>query len=120
MLGCAIVILPVIFTQYISSVWINVLIIGMAAAGHQAFSANLYTVPSDTFPRYAVGSVIGIGGTVGAIGGIFFSLYIGKILDSLGSYAPIFAVAGGSYFVALLAVHLLSPRLARADLETAA
>jgi ACS family hexuronate transporter-like MFS transporter len=120
MLGCAIVILPVIFTQFISSVWINVLIIGMAAAGHQAFSANLYTVPSDTFPRYAVGSVIGIGGTVGAIGGIFFSLYIGKILDSLGSYAPIFAVAGGSYFVALLAVHLLSPRLARADLETAA
>lgn len=117
MLGCAIVILPVVFTQFIGNVWINVLIIGIAAAGHQAFSANLYTLPSDTFPRFAVGSVVGIGGTVGAVGGIFFSLYIGKILDSIGSYAPIFAVAGGAYFVALLLVHLLSPRLARVKVD---
>jgi len=118
MLICAIAILPVVTTQYIDSVWINVLIIGVAAAGHQAFSANLYTLPSDTFPRYAVGSVIGIGGTVGALGGMLFSLYIGKILDSLGTYSAIFAVAGGAYFVALLAIHLLSPRLARADIGT--
>jgi ACS family hexuronate transporter-like MFS transporter len=116
MLICAIAILPVVTTQYIDSVWINVLIIGVAAAGHQAFSANLYTLPSDIFPRYAVGSVIGIGGTVGAIGGMLFSLYIGKILDSLGTYSAIFAVAGGAYFVALLAIHLLSPRLARAKI----
>ena len=118
MLVCAIAILPVVLTQFIDNVWINVLIIGVAAAGHQAFSANLYTLPSDTFPRFAVGSVVGIGGTVGAIGGMFFSLYIGKILDSLGTYAPIFAVAGTSYFVALLCIHLLSPRLARATLES--
>jgi ACS family hexuronate transporter-like MFS transporter len=117
MLGCALAILPVVLTQFIGNVWINVLIIGIAAAGHQAFSANLYTLPSDIFPRFAVGSVVGIGGTVGAIGGIFFSLYIGKILDSIGSYAPIFAVAGGSYFVALLLVHLLSPRLARVKVD---
>jgi len=117
MLVCAIAILPVVLTQFIDNVWINVLIIGVAAAGHQAFSANLYTLPSDTFPRFAVGSVVGIGGTVGAIGGMFFSLYIGKILDSLGTYAPIFAVAGTSYFVALLCIHLLSPRLTRVTLE---
>jgi ACS family hexuronate transporter-like MFS transporter len=115
MLICALAILPVVFSQYITSVWINVLIIGIAAAGHQAFSANLYTVPSDTFPRYAVGSVIGIGGTLGALGGMLFSMYVGKVLDSLGTYAPIFAVAGGSYFIALLAIHLLSPRLERAE-----
>jgi ACS family hexuronate transporter-like MFS transporter len=114
MLICACAILPVVLTRYIDHVWINVLIIGIAAAGHQAFSANLYTLPSDIFPRFAVGSVIGIGGTVGAIGGMLFSMYIGKILDSIGSYAPIFAVAGGAYFVALLAIHLLSPRLKRA------
>jgi len=114
MLICACAILPVVLTRYIDHVWINVLIIGIAAAGHQAFSANLYTLPSDIFPRFAVGSVIGIGGTVGAIGGMLFSMYIGRILDSIGSYAPIFAVAGGAYFVALLAIHLLSPRLARA------
>lgn len=117
MLICALAILPVVLSQFIDSIWINVLIIGIAAAGHQAFSANLYTVPSDTFPRFAVGSVIGIGGTLGAIGGMVFSLYIGKILDSLGTYAPIFAVAGGSYFVALLCIHLLSPRLAPAKIE---
>jgi ACS family hexuronate transporter-like MFS transporter len=118
MLVCAIAILPVVLTQFIDNVWINVLIIGVAAAGHQAFSANLYTLPSDTFPRFAVGSVVGIGGTLGAIGGMFFSLYIGKILDSLGTYAPIFAVAGTSYFVALLCIHLLSPRLARVTLKS--
>jgi ACS family hexuronate transporter-like MFS transporter len=116
MLICAIAILPVVTTQYIDSVWINVLIIGVAAAGHQAFSANLYTLPSDIFPRYAVGSVIGIGGTVGAVGGMLFSLYIGKILDGLGTYSAIFAVAGGAYFLALLSIHLLSPRLARAKI----
>ena len=117
MLICAFAILPVVLSQYIDHIWINVLIIGIAAAGHQAFSANLYTLPSDTFPRFAVGSVIGIGGTVGALGGMLFSMYIGKVLDSIGSYAPIFAVAGGSYFLALLSIHLLSPRLERAKIE---
>ena len=114
---CAVAILPVVLTQYIDNVWINVLIIGIAAAGHQAFSANVYTLPSDTFPRFAVGSVIGIGGTCGALGGMLFSMYIGKVLDSIGSYAPIFAAAGGAYFLALLSIHLLSPRLERANVE---
>ena len=61
--------------------------------------------------------MIGIGGTVGALGGMLFSMYIGKVLDSLGTYAPIFAVAGGSYFIALICIHLLSPRLQPARLE---
>ena len=91
--------------------------IGIATAAHQAFSANLYTLPSDLFPRSAVGSVIGIGGTIGAIGGMIFSLYVGQILERIGSYTPIFIVAGSAYFVALLAVHLLSPRLERAQVD---
>jgi ACS family hexuronate transporter-like MFS transporter len=117
MLICAIVIVPVFFSQYVDSLWLNVLIIGVATAGHQAFSANLYTLPSDLYPRYAVGSVIGIGGTVGAVGGMIFAKYAGYILDGVGSYAPLFAVAGTAYFAALLSVHLLSPRLARVDVE---
>jgi len=117
MLICAIVIVPVFFSQYVDNLWLNVLIIGVATAGHQAFSANLYTLPSDLYPRYAVGSVIGIGGTVGAIGGMIFAKYAGYVLDSIGSYAPLFAVAGTAYFAALAAVHLLSPRLARIDVE---
>ena len=113
MLLSALCILPIMFAQSIDSLWIAVLVIGLATAGHQAFSANLYTLPSDTFPRGAVGSVIGIGGTLGGIGGMVFSLYVGEILDKIGSYTPIFIVAGAAYFVALGVVHLLSPRLER-------
>jgi MFS transporter, ACS family, hexuronate transporter len=113
MLACAIAVLPVFFAQSIDNLWLAVLVIGIATAAHQAFSANLYTLPSDMFPRAAVGSVIGIGGTVGAIGGMLMAKYAGYILDSFGSYAPLFAVAGSAYFIALLAVHLLSPRLER-------
>ena len=94
----------------------RVAIIGLATAAHQAFSANLYTLPSDMFPRKAVGSVIGIGGTAGAIGGMLFSLYIGQVLERLGSYSLIFAVAGSVYLIALLIIHLLTPRLAEVSL----
>jgi ACS family hexuronate transporter-like MFS transporter len=105
------------FATSVQSLWLSILIIGVAAAGHQAFSANLYTLPSDLFPRYAVGSVIGIGGTLGAIGGMFFSKYAGVVLDKLGTYTPLFAVAGAAYFLALLSIHLLSPKLERAQLD---
>lgn len=104
---------PVFLAQYIDNMWLAVVVIGIATAGHQAFSANLYTLPSDLFPRNAVGSVIGIGGALGGVGGMIFSLYVGQILDKLGSYTPIFIVAACAYFVALLAVHLLTPRMER-------
>ena len=119
MLLCAFAVTPVIFSQSIDSLWTNVLIIGVATAAHQAFSANLYTLPSDLFPRSAVGSVIGIGGTVGAVGGMVMAKYAGFVLDGIGSYTPLFAVAGSAYFLALGAVHFLSPRLARAELGDA-
>ncbi|MES2156163.1 MAG: MFS transporter [Pseudomonadota bacterium] len=113
MLLCACAVLPIFFAQSIDNLWLAVLVIGIATAAHQAFSANLYTLPSDLFPRGAVGSVVGIGGTVGAIGGMVMAKYAGYVLDSIGSYTPLFAVAGSAYFVALAAVHLLSPRLER-------
>ncbi len=114
MLVCACAVVPVFFSQSIDSLWLNVAVIGIATAAHQAFSANLYTLPSDLFPRSAVGSVIGIGGTVGAIGGMMMAKYAGFVLDSIGTYTPLFAIAGSAYFLALGAVHLLSPRLAPA------
>jgi ACS family hexuronate transporter-like MFS transporter len=115
MLISAFAVTPVFFAQSYDNLWLAVLVIGIATAAHQAFSANLYTLPSDIFPRSAVGSVIGIGGTVGAVGGMIFTLYTGQVLERIGSYTPIFIVAGSAYFVALLLVHLLSPRLARVD-----
>ncbi len=115
MLVCAILVMPIFFAQYASSVWTAVAIVGLATAAHQAFSANLYTLPSDMFPRAAVGSVIGIGGTMGAIGGMMMSKFTGYILETTGSYTPIFAVAGSTYLIAVIVIHLLSPRLARVD-----
>lgn len=114
MLVCAFAVTPVFFAQHYSNLWVAVGVIGLATAAHQAFSANLYTLPSDLFPRNAVGWVVGIGGTVGAIGaigGMIFSLYIGHILDSMATYTPIFIVAGSAYFVALAIIHVLSLKL---------
>jgi ACS family hexuronate transporter-like MFS transporter len=111
MLACAVAVTPIYFGQYYDNMWVAVLVIGIATAAHQAFSANLYTLPSDIFPRSAVGSVIGIGGTVGAIGGMIFTLYTGQVLERIGSYTPIFIVAGSAYFIALLLIHLLVPRI---------
>jgi MFS transporter, ACS family, hexuronate transporter len=110
---CALAVVPIVFAQFVDQLWGTVGIIGLAAAAHQAWSANLMTLPSDLFPRAAVGSVVGIGGTAGAVGGMLMSKYNGYILDVFGSYQPIFAIAGGAYVVGILAIHVLSPRLRR-------
>lgn len=115
MLLCAVCVLPIWFAQDLDNMWAAVLVIGLATAAHQAFSANLYTLPSDVFPRGAVGSVIGIGGTVGALGGMGMALFTGYILDSTGgNYQILFGICASAYLLALLVVHLLSPKLAPA------
>ncbi len=114
MLLCAVCVLPIWFAQSIDSVWGAVLVIGLATAAHQAFSANLYTLPSDLFPRGAVGSVVGIGGTVGALGGMGMALFTGWLLDRTGgNYSVLFGICACAYLVALLVVHLLTPKLER-------
>jgi ACS family hexuronate transporter-like MFS transporter len=107
---CALAVVPVAFAAWVDNVWLAVLIIGIATAAHQAFSANLFSLPSDVFPRAAVGSVVGIGGTLGAIGGMAMSKYAGEVLERIGTYTPIFVVASSAYLLALLVIHLLSPR----------
>lgn len=115
MLVCAFLVMPIFFAQYVDNLWLAVGIVGLATAAHQAFSANLYTIPSDMFPRGAVGSVVGIGGTIGAIGGMMMAKFTGYVLQTTGSYTLIFAVAGSTYLIAITVVHLLSPRLARVE-----
>ncbi|HUO91203.1 MAG TPA: MFS transporter [Rhizomicrobium sp.] len=117
MLISALAVTPIAFAMYADNLWLAVAIIGVATAAHQSFSANLYTLPSDVFPRAAVASVIGIGGTVGAIGGMLMSKYTGYILDALHSYTPIFVVGASAYLLALLVVQLLSPRYAPARID---
>ena len=114
MLVCAVATLPYFFITQIDDLWVATAVVGLVAAAHQAFSANLYTMPGDVFPRSAVGSVIGIGGMLGGIGGMVMAKSVGQVLESAGGYGPIFAVCGCIYFLALLAVQLLSPRMAPA------
>ncbi len=119
MFVCAFAVFPVAFAAFAPNVWIAVALIGMACAGHQGFSANVYALPSDLFPRWAVGSVAGMGGLAGALGGMLMAKYAGHILQTFGSYGPIFAVAGVAYFAALIAIHLVTPRYAPARLDAA-
>jgi ACS family hexuronate transporter-like MFS transporter len=114
MLIFALLAAPVAFASYVDSLWLAVAILGLATAAHQGFSANVYTLPSDLFPRKAVATVIGIGGAAGGIGGMLMAKYAGWILDRVGDYTPIFALAAGAYLVALAFIHLMSPRLAPA------
>ncbi len=109
MLACALVVTPVAFASAAPNLWVATLLIGLATAGHQGFSANLYALPSDLFPRWAVGSVVGLGGLSGALGGMLMAKYAGWILQTVGSYQPIFVAAAGAYLVALLVIHLITP-----------
>lgn len=110
MLICALAVVPVAFAVSASTVWLAVLLIGFACAGHQGFSANLYSMPADLFPRWAIGSVVGLGGFAGALGGMLMAKYAGWVLEQFGSYTPIFVIAGCAYLVALLVTHLINPR----------
>ena len=116
MLICALAVVPVVFAAKASNVWIAVVLIGLAAAAHQGWSANIFTTTSDMFPRQAIGSVVGIGGMAGAIGGMLISKIVGYILQWTGSYVPIFIIAGSTYLIALLFIHLLVPKLEPAPL----
>jgi ACS family hexuronate transporter-like MFS transporter len=117
MLLCALCVVPVVFAARIQSMWGAVLLIAIAAAAHQGFSANLLTLPSDTFPTQAVGSVVGMGGMAGAIGGMLIAEIVGYTLQWTGSYMVPFLMASLAYLLALGALQLLAPRLEPAKIQ---
>ena len=100
----------------VSGLWPATLLIGLATAAHQGFSANMLTMASDLFPSRAVGSVSGIGGMAGAVGGMLIAEVIGHVLQWTQSYKIPFLIAASAYLVGLLVIHLLSPRLAPAEI----
>ena len=124
MLFFAICVVPIITARYFNDLWIIVALISLAAAAHQAWSANIFTTASDMFPRRAVSSITGIGGMAGSIGGIIFQPMVGWLLDyftrqgnkALG-YNLIFLICGLSYLVAWLAMHFFAPKMARVELD---
>ena len=111
MLVCALAVVPIMFASQARSLWVAVALVSLAAAAHQGWSANLFTLTSDMFPRPTIASVVGFGGMFGAIGGMYNAKATGYILDATGSYVPVFMVAGSAYLIALLCIHLLAPKL---------
>jgi ACS family hexuronate transporter-like MFS transporter len=111
MLLCALCVTPISVAIFADDLIVAVGVIGLAAAAHQGWSANLYTLVSDVFPKRAVATVVGFGAAGGAVGGMFISKFAGWTLEATGSYMPLLAFAGGAYLLALLVIHLLTPRL---------
>ena len=119
MLICAVAVLPVTFVATGGKLWLTVALVSLATAAHQGWSANLFTLPSDTFPKQAVASVVGIGGFGGAVGGMLIATLTGLVLERTHSYVPMFVMASLAYLVAIAIIHLVLPTLERANLEGA-
>ncbi len=117
LLLCALAVMPVMLAPQVPQLWIATLLVGLAASAHQGWSANLYTLVSDLFPKQAIASVVGLGGTFGSLTAMVFSQSAGTILQKTGSYWSLFIIAGSSYIVALGIIHLLTPRMQPADLS---
>lgn len=119
LLIAALLIMPTAMAPLASSLWGAVALVSVAAAAHQWWSANLFTLTSDMFPRQALGSVVGLGGFAGAMGGVLFQRLTGRMLEANGSnYLPVFMICGSAYVVALLAIHLLAPRMTPVTLDS--
>jgi ACS family hexuronate transporter-like MFS transporter len=116
MLICGSLVLPVMAAPGVHNEWGVVLLIGVAAAAHQGWSANLFALSSDLFPKRAVGSVVGIGGMMGAVAGILLQAASGRIVDHWG-YLPLFLIAGFAYILAMVVIQMLSPRLEMAKID---
>ncbi len=116
MLTCALAVTPIMLAARTTNAWFAVLLVALAAGAHQGWSANIYTLASDMFPRGAVASVVGFGTLLGSIGGMIMSYGVGDILQRTGSYVLVFLLAGSAYLVALLFVQLLAPQLKKAEI----
>ena len=110
MLICAVCVVPIVFASMTDSIVIAIALIALATAAHQGWSANLFTTVSDQFPRRAVGSVVGIGGLAGGLGGALFAAKTGFIINT-GGYVPLFAIAASACLLALIVLQVLAPKL---------
>jgi ACS family hexuronate transporter-like MFS transporter len=120
MLVSALIVVPVVFAAHVSSLWLAVVLMGLATAGHQGFSSNLYTLVSDMFPKRACGSIAGLGGCFGYVGATLFMSLTGLIVGrwTHQNYTILFVMAGCGYLAAFLVIQILSPRLEPASLPT--
>jgi ACS family hexuronate transporter-like MFS transporter len=108
---CACCVLPILLATQVQSLWLAVSLVGLAAAGHQGWSANIFTTASDMFPRHALGSVVGLGGMAGSVGAVIFSTVIGNVLERSGNYWVLFLIGACAYLLAFAIMHALVPRM---------
>ncbi len=111
LLACALAVTPIMIAARTTNAWLAVCLIALAAGSHQGWSANMYTLASDMFPRSAVASVVGFATMAGAFSGMFVAKAVGYILQRTGSYVPVFVMAGLAYLIAFAFVQALAPRL---------
>lgn len=119
LLLCALCVVPVVFAAQASDLWLATFLIGLAAAAHQGWAANLFTLASDLFPKQAVASVVGLGGMFGSIAAVAFSKSAGFILQATGSYWILFIMAGSAYLLALGIMQMLIPNMNPAEVNRA-
>ncbi len=120
LLICALAVVPVAVAPMTNHPWVAVAVVAVAAGAHQGWSANMYTLASDMFPKTAVGTVVGFGSMAGAIGGMFAAKAVGYILQWTGSYSTIFWIAGSAYLIALAIVQMLAPNIRPVEVVDAA
>lgn len=113
LLICALAVVPVFLAPYAPNVWLAVLIVGLAGSAHQGWSANLFSVVSDTMPKEAISSAVGLGGFLCFFTGGFVNKITGNILQATGSYIPVFLYFSGMYLLSLLAIQLLVPKIGK-------
>jgi ACS family hexuronate transporter-like MFS transporter len=118
MLLYALCIVPIALTRYATTIWEVVGLLSLAVAAHQAWSANLFTLVSDMFPKNAVSSVVGLGGMAGSLGGLLFPIVVGSLLDTYKTagditigYNYLFVLCGSAYLLAWLCIHLFAPAM---------
>jgi ACS family hexuronate transporter-like MFS transporter len=118
LLVSAICVIPIIATMFTTNMWLVVAMISLSVAANQAWSANIFAIVPDMFPKNAISSVVGLGGMAGAIGSFLFPLFIGFILDLyknagniVAGYNIIFIVCGSSFLVAWIIIHWLTPKM---------
>lgn len=115
LLVCALAVVPIYFAPFVDSVWLAVVIIGLAGSAHQGWSANLFSVVSDTMPKETISSVVGLGGFVAYFTGGFVNGFTGVILQRTGSYVWVFAYFSTMYLLSLAAMQLLVPTIKREE-----
>lgn len=118
LLCCGLFALPAMLVPHVDSMWAAVVLISLAAGGHCGWSANVFSLMNDLFPKQAAGSIAGLGGFAGGVGGAVVAYALGKTLQSIGveGYSILFTVAGMGYLIALAIVHLIVPQIRRIEL----